>query len=47
MLILGTVINIFLNLGNINAEVILEGMISGLASTGMHQAFSTFIKKED
>lgn len=49
MLILGTVINVLINLSTgINASVILDGMLSGLASTGLHQAFSKLIdSKED
>ena len=40
MLVLGTITNILMNLGNgINASVILGGMLSGLASTGLHQVF--------
>ena len=48
MLILGTVINICINLNTgINASVILGGMLSGLASTGLHQAFTKLINKEE
>lgn len=48
MLILGTVINICINLSTgINASVILGGMLSGLASTGLHQAFTKLINKEE
>lgn len=48
MLILGTVINVCINLSTgINAEVILGGMLSGLASTGLHQAFTKLINKEE
>lgn len=48
MLVLGLVTNIVMNLGTgINADVILSGMISGLASTGLHQAFKPIINKED
>lgn len=32
--------------GGITLELIVSGAISGLASTGMHQAFKQFIKKE-
>lgn len=38
MLILGTTINIILNIHQINADIILGGMISGLASTGLYEA---------
>ena len=48
MLILGTVINVCINLNTeINAGVILGGMLSGLASTGLHQAFTKLINKEE
>lgn len=47
MLILGLVINVLMNLNGINAEVILTGMLSGLASTGMYEMFKNLIYKED
>ncbi len=48
MLILGTITNVLINLNTgINASVILGGMLSGLASTGLHQAFSRLINKEE
>lgn len=47
MLVLGTITNILMNLSmGINAEVILTGMFSGLASTGLHQVFTQLINKE-
>lgn len=46
MLILGTMVNILMNINSINAEVVLAGMLSGLASTGLHQVFSKFINNE-
>ena len=46
MLVLGTTINILMNLNGINAEVILVGMLSGLASTGLYELFKNFINKE-
>lgn len=46
MLILGTAINVLINLNNITAEVVLAGMISGLASTGLHEAFRNIIEKK-
>lgn len=47
MLILGTIINVLINISTgINAEVILIGMFSGLASTGLHQVFTQLINKE-
>ncbi len=44
MLILGVTINIVINWKTgINANTILAGMLSGLASTGLHQAFKNLI----
>ena len=45
MAVLGVVINIWLNLA-FTPEVLLGGMVSGLASTGMYEAFHQFIKKK-
>lgn len=45
MLVLGTVINVLINLNGINAEVILTGMFSGLASTGLYEMFKNLINK--
>lgn len=47
MLVLGTIVNILMNINSINAEVVLAGMISGLASTGLHQVFSKFINNNE
>lgn len=48
MAILGTIINILVNLSvGISAEVILIGMFSGLASTGLHELFKNIINKEE
>ncbi len=48
MLILGTIINILMNISTgITAEVFLTGMFSGLASTGMYEMFRNLIKKEE
>lgn len=46
MLVLGTIINVLMNLSGISAEVILTGMLSGLASTGLYEMFKNFINKE-
>ena len=47
MLVLGALINISINVNNgITAEVVLSGMFSGLASTGLHQIFKNIINKE-
>lgn len=48
MLVLGTGIVIIMNVPNIKAEIILTGMLSGLASTGMYELFrNLIIKKEE
>lgn len=47
MLVLGLVINIGININDINANVILGGMFSGLASTGFHQLFVKLIDKNE
>lgn len=48
MLVLGTITNVLINLSTgVNASVILGGMLSGLASTGLHQAFSRLINSEE
>ena len=46
MLVLGTIINLLINLDHISAEVILAGMVSGLASTGLHEAFKNIIEEK-
>ena len=46
-LALGCVINILINIPiGINAEVILGGMISGLASTGLYEMLKNLIDKD-
>lgn len=37
MLILGTAINVIIYWGSLNATIILGGMVSGLASTGLYE----------
>lgn len=46
MAILGVVLNVWL-VKIISPDVILGGMFSGLASTGLHQLFVTLINKEE
>lgn len=46
MLVLGTIINVWLNDFAFTPEILLGGMASGLASTGMHQLFTQFIGGE-
>ena len=42
--LLGVGLNIWINM-DINPEIILGGLVSGLASTGLYEAFHQFIKK--
>lgn len=45
--VLGLIINILINLSTgITAEVILGGLFSGLASTGLYEMFRNLINKE-
>lgn len=45
--VLGLIINILINLSTgINAEVILGGLFSGLASTGLYEMFKNLINKQ-
>lgn len=43
--VMGLGLNIWINLG-ISPEIILGGLVSGLASTGLYEVFHQFIKKE-
>lgn len=47
MACLGLILSIFSNLDKITLEVILTGLISGLASTGCYEAFKNLINKGD
>ena len=48
MLILGTVISCCMSAkSGINEVVILSGMASGLASTGLHELFRNFLSKDE
>lgn len=47
MLGVGTAINIMINLPNINAVIILSGMVSGLASTGLYEAMRNLIDSDE
>lgn len=46
MLILGTVINIMVCWPDVSSQVILEGMISGLASTGFYEMLRNMLRKD-
>lgn len=43
---LGVAVAFWIHWGNITPEVLLMGLASGLASTGLHQAFTQLITKE-
>ena len=43
--IVGLVVAIWMHWGHITPAVILSGLASGLASTGLHQAFKQFLDK--
>lgn len=45
VLLLGVALNIWINHA-ISPDILLGGMVSGLASTGMHQLFKQFIEKK-
>ena len=44
MAVLGVALNVWLNF-DFSPEILLGGLASGLASTGMHQLFKQFIEK--
>lgn len=46
MMILGCIIGIITHLGDINAAVLLGGMISGLASTGLYEMLRNLLDKD-
>ncbi len=43
--ILGLLVAVWINWGNITPAALLSGLASGLASTGLHQAFTQLISK--
>lgn len=45
--IIGIAMSVWINGFALTPEIILSGLVSGLASTGMHQIFKQFIEKED
>ena len=45
MAVLGVVVNVWLNGFSFTPEILFGGLVSGLASTGMHQLFKQFIEK--
>lgn len=42
--LLGLLLAVWINWGNVTADVILSGLASGLAATGLHQAFTEFLE---
>ena len=46
MAVLGVLINVWLNGFSFTPEILLGGLFSGLASTGLHQAFKQLINKK-
>lgn len=44
--VLGVLVALWMNWGNITPEVVLSGLASGLASTGLHQALKQLIEKK-
>lgn len=46
MAILGVGLNIWINM-DFTPAILLGGLISGLASTGLHQAFKNIIERKD
>ena len=44
---LGVVVAVWVYWGDITPEAVLSGLASGLASTGLHQAITQFIKKSE
>ena len=44
MAVLGVTLNTWMNM-SFTPEILLGGMVSGLASTGLHEAFKNFLKK--
>ena len=45
MAVIGVVLNIWINM-EFTPEILLAGMFSGLASTGLHEAFKQLVKKD-
>lgn len=44
--VLGVLLNVWACGWAITPEVLLGGLVSGLASTGLHEAFAQFIRKD-
>ena len=46
MAVIGIAVNLWVNAFKLTPEILLGGMVSGLASTGLHQAFKQIIEKK-
>ena len=46
MAVMGVVLNVWVNGFTFSPEILLGGLASGLASTGMHQLFKQFIERD-
>ena len=46
MAVVGIAVNLWVNAFNLTPEILLGGMVSGLASTGLHQAFKQIIERK-
>lgn len=46
MAAVGVVLNVWINGWTLTPEILLGGMFSGLASTGLYEAFRNFIEKK-
>ena len=46
MAVLGVIVNVWLNGFDFTPEILLGGLFSGLASTGLHQMFKQFVEKK-
>ncbi len=44
--LLGCFVNIWLSHFRVTPQILLGGMVSGLSSTGLYEAFHSFLKKE-
>ncbi|MFV0394043.1 MAG: phage holin family protein [Coprobacillaceae bacterium] len=47
MAVTGVILNVWSNGMEFTPTILLGGLISGLASTGLHQAFTRIIEKEE
>lgn len=45
--VIGMILSIWINEWSITPQSILSGLMSGLASTGMHQLFKQYIESKD